>query len=211
MNKKAIIITVSSLALLGAGIGVWMYFRKKSSDKAEIDEFGVTEEEIEKSGGGVGAVDDSEYASNKQMKGSDMPLKIGSKGRRVAMLQALLNHYEGRDITVDGAFGNETRWALLKSGFPMCSIANQCEVNAVDFVELLKKTKSDKSFAKKYNPKSHEGMKKVYEKYSSARGSFGGKVRDKYQCFCEKSKGHYYSQACNCNEGDKELGRMVIG
>ncbi len=166
MNKKTIIITVSSIALLGASVGIWMYFKNKTSDKSEREELGETEEEIEESGGGIGNVDDSEYSSKNQLKGSTK-LKWGAKGRKIAMLQALLNHYEGRDITVDGEFGNETRWALLKSGFPMCSIPTQCEVSSTEFYELLKKTIKDKTFAKTYNPKTHSGMKLVYEKYKS--------------------------------------------
>lgn len=170
MNKKTIIITLSTVALIGAGVGFGLYLRNRNKKKDEDQErmdYGSTEKEIEKTGGGVGVVDESEYSSTKKIQGDTVPLKIGSKGRKVAMLQAILNHYYGQNISVDGIFGNETRFALLKNGFPSCTIAKTCEVDVFEFNKFLKKTVNDNSFKKQYNPSVNSDMKAVYTKFSS--------------------------------------------
>jgi len=171
MNKKAIIITVSSLLLLGAGVGVFLYFNNKSKDKKdkedkEEEDFGATKDVIEGLGGGVSDPDASEYSTKMKMVGSGYPLKIGSKGRRVALLQALLN-YNGADISVDGALGNQTRTALFKDGFLKCSIAKFCEVTKVEYGEMVKDIKDKESFKRQYNINVNPEMKAVWDKYKS--------------------------------------------
>ena len=169
MNKKTIIIGLSSIALIGAGIGTFLYFKNRKDNSIESEEYGMTEDEITKSGGDIGKVDETEFSSKDKIVGSK-DLKMGSKGRRVAILQALLNHYEGQNLTIDGAFGNKTRLALLAIGgsyLTRCAIPTKCEVTIIEFNNLLKKTKNDASFKKEYNPTTNKDMKAVYNKYSS--------------------------------------------
>lgn len=169
MNKKAIIITVSSILLVGAGIGTFVYFRNKKKKKEAAARGGdstPTAEEVKDMGGAMGEPDETEYTISQKISG-DKELKFGAKGRRVALLQALLNHLEGQSLKIDGAFGNQTRMALLKSGFPMCAIASQCDVTDIEFLEMMKEAKKDKSFFKKYNYKTNSEIKSVWDKYSS--------------------------------------------
>lgn len=168
MNKKTIIITISSIALVGAGIGTYFYFRNKSkNDGDSAIEDAV--KDAEKSGGAFGEVDESEYSAKNKVQG-DKELKFGSKGRKVAMLQALLNYYYGQKIKIDGAFGQQVRVALTNAGwkFRRCiASAEACKVTPSEFVEMLKKTKGDTTFKNRYNPKTNSAIKAVYNKYSS--------------------------------------------
>lgn len=184
MNKKAIIITISSIALIGAGIGLYFYFRKPTDDKGGDDKpDGLTEQQLKdllkditKQGGDLGNPDESEYSSKNKLVG-DTVLKIGSEGRRVAMLQALLNHYKGASpkLVIDGVFGDKTRIALADAGFKSCykavnyvsPVKIDCEVTTAEFLALLKRTEKDKTFSQKYSPNVNKDMKAVYDKYSS--------------------------------------------
>ncbi|MHA1988427.1 MAG: peptidoglycan-binding domain-containing protein [Promethearchaeota archaeon] len=173
MNKKVIIITVSSLALVGAGVGLFFYFRNKNKEtkreeSEEEEEYGATKDVIEEVGGAVGTADESEYSAKSRMEGASFPLKVGSKGKKVAILQAMLNEVEGQSLTVDGSFGNDTRYALLKSGFLKCGVAKYCEVSSYAFGELANEIKDKKKFASKFA----SSFKKVTSKYSSANGIF---------------------------------------
>lgn len=171
MNKKALIITLSSVALLGAGIGLFVYFKNKKD--AESSDGQLTDQQIKdlikaatQQGGAVGDADNTEYSAKDKMVG-DVVLKVGSKGRRVAMLQALLNHYKGGKLKIDGVFGNDTRLELLKNKYFSCAVPTMCEVGMDDFLALLKRTESDKTFSQKYSPNKNNDMKAVYDKYSS--------------------------------------------
>lgn len=166
MNKKTLIITVSSIALLGAGIGAFFYFKNRRDDKRVKEEGGETDKETKAGGGAKATVEEGEWSA-KALQAGSTKLKIGSKGRRVAMLQALLNHFEGQNLKIDGVFGNATRWALVKSGFPSCMNASQCEVTPVEFKEMLVKGTKSKTFLNKYNPKTNKDMAKVYSEYKS--------------------------------------------
>jgi len=171
MNKKTIIITASSIALLGAGIGLFLYFKNKENKREsaqEEKEYGATKDVIDEVGGAVGSVDESEYSAKTLMEGASFPLKVGSKGKKVAILQAMLNEVEGQKLTIDGVFGNDTRYALLKSGFLKCGVATYCEVTSFAFGELANKIKDKKSFANKYA----SSFKKVASQYSSVNGIF---------------------------------------
>lgn len=172
MKTNKIIIIVSSVLLAGAGVGTFLYFRNKNksesekSDKETKEELEKLRKELESLGGSLGEPDESEYSAKDKISGSSN-LKIGAKGRRVAMLQAILNYYEGESLKIDGAFGDKTRWALIKNGFPTCSVAKYCEVTDKEFTEMLKQTKGDKNFFKKYNYKTNPDIKSVWGKYSS--------------------------------------------
>jgi len=170
MNKKTIIIAVSSLALVGAGVGTYFYFRNKNKeskqDSEETEDYGATKDFIDEVGGVVSGADDSEYSTKEKMAGDNFPLKVSDKGRRVAILQAMLNEVEGKDLEVDGVFGNDTRFALLKSGFLKCGVAKYCEVSAYAFGGLSNKIKDKKKFTNKYA----NSFKKVASIYSSLDG-----------------------------------------
>jgi uncharacterized protein YxeA len=110
MNKKAIIITVSSLAIIGAGVGFYFYTRNKNKNNSLARE-GVEDEDSEatttpqstttptssgNSGKGCGG------AYTKQ----GFPLQKGSCGDNVVKLQKYLG------ITADGKFGSGTEKKL---------------------------------------------------------------------------------------------------
>jgi len=177
MNKKAIIITVSSILLLGAGVGVFMYYNNKNKKKSESEkeEYGETEKAMADLGGEVVTPDETEYSGKTKIKGDTFPLKNGSNGRNVAMLQALLNYNEGAGLTIDGAFGNATRQALIKSGFLSCmstgntalDLLRKCTVTKEDFTKITVARKDPAEFKKLYNVNNNPSIKKVWDKYSS--------------------------------------------
>lgn len=168
MNKKTIIITISSIALLGAGIGLLVYFNKKKKDEEETDDFGATVKDVENKGGGLGTVDETEFSASNPIVGSTS-FTVGSKGRKIAVLQALLNHYKKASpkLTIDGEFGGKTVKALFDAGYYKCAIAKTCNLSTEEFLKLFKLTENDKSFKNTYNPKVNVDMKAVYTKYSS--------------------------------------------
>lgn len=176
MNKKAIIITISSIALLGAGIGLYFYFRKPDDDKGGDDKpDGLTEQQlkdllkdIDKQGGDLANPDESEYSSKNKLVG-DKVLKISSEGRMVAMLQALLRHYKGatNKLVIDGVFGDKTRQALVDAGYQKCRLAATCEMPLQDFTILAKRAATDKTFKQRYAYNVNTDMKAVFDKYSS--------------------------------------------
>jgi len=163
---KTTIIAISSLLLIGAGVGTFMYFKRKKESELESEEYGASEKEVDKIGGELGQPDETEYSSKNKITGTKT-LKSGRKGRKVALLQALLNHYKGQKLKIDGVFGEKTRYALMRNGFPLCASARTCEVTTIEFLDLLKKSKNDKSFKKQYNINTNSDMKAVWDKYSS--------------------------------------------
>lgn len=176
MNKKAIIITVSSIALLGAGVGLYFYFKGKNKEKSENDNTNSPTEqqlkdllkEIEKQGGNLGKSDETEFSAKNKIIG-DKVLKIGAEGRRIAMLQALLKHYKGATskLKIDGVFGDMTRQALVDADYFKCRLASTCELTDTEFIALMKRAEKDKTFAQNYAQNKNADMKAVYDKYSS--------------------------------------------
>jgi len=92
-------------------------------------------------------------------------LKYGTAGRKVAVLQALLNHYKGENLKIDGDFRYNTSQALIRNGY--CTSTGSCEMSLTDFVSLLELSANDNSFKTKYSPNTNADMKAVYAKYSS--------------------------------------------
>lgn len=167
MDTKKIIIIASSVLLVGAGIGAFMYFKgKRKESEEEVSDLGETKKVIDDLGGGVSSPSEDEYSEKQKVKGSSYPLKVGSKGRRVALLQAILQ-YNGADIGIDGAFGNETRYALLKEGFPNCSIAKYCNISKTEYGALVVEIQNKEDFKNQFNINNNLSMKKVWDKYSS--------------------------------------------
>ena len=169
MKTKNIIILTSSIFLLGAGVGTFFYFRNKKKleeSTNEEEEYGETEKHIDELGGSVANPSEEEYSEKQKVSGSNYPLKIGSKGRKVAVLQSALK-YDGANISIDGSFGNQTRFALLKSGFASCVVASSCSVSKIDFGKMLGEIKDLDRFKKQYNINNNTSMKKVWDKYKS--------------------------------------------
>lgn len=209
MNKKALIITIGAVLLVGIGAGVAIhYYNKNKKEKegeteTEDDEPTAKElkdliDEMAKAGGSKGNPDATETSILNPLEGDNV-LKIGSNGRKVAMLQALLNHYTGAKLKIDGNFGDKTREAVYKTGNLSCATtlqkaslgfnaAKTCGVSAADFLSLLNRTKTDPTFAQKYASNRNNDMKAVYEKYSSVSGC---RCRNEIgQCVpCSRGKG----------------------
>ena len=169
MNKKEIIILISgSILLTGAGIAAYhLWFKDKDSGSIDVEKL---QKDLGKIGGEVATPSADEYSSNVKQLGKytgGTTMSVGDEGRKVALLQALLNHYENAGLKIDGLFGNNTRFALLKSGFVRCSIPANCEITMADLKKYLDKTKTDASFNKAYSVSTNRDMKAVYDKYSS--------------------------------------------
>jgi hypothetical protein len=103
-NKKILTISLVALGLAGAGFGVYWYLRKKSKKVVEETETNNNTTNVI-----IGA-----------SRNDDFPLKKGSKGERVKMLQEFINIYakmkniSGVDLKPDGDFGSGTEAALQK-------------------------------------------------------------------------------------------------
>ncbi len=163
--KKELIITLSAIALLGAGLGLVMYFNNKKNtgtgDKGEGDKGDEkkAEEEVEE------IVDDTEYSDGNPIQGSELPLRLGSKGRRVAMLQAALNKTKGANLIIDGDFGQKTVDALKKQALIHCIGYMGCELSKDQWAKIVNEAVKDAGFKKYAN--GNTGMLSVYKKYSS--------------------------------------------
>lgn len=88
---------------------------------------------------------DNEIGSNKAQPSSDAyPLKIGSYGAKVHVLQQALNKL-GAGLTVDGKFGQQTHKAVynVPYGFGglnlMCGVGYNCEVTYNNWQNIIKK------------------------------------------------------------------------
>jgi len=162
-QTKNIIIIGSSILLIGAGIGAYYLFFKDKEDST-IPDLDKLAKDLGKKGGGLGEVDESEYSKNNLIPGSQI-LKTGASGRKIAVLQALLNHYKGEKLVIDGDFGAKTRDALIKHRY--CNKLTACEMTITEFLTLFKRTETDPTFKQTYSPNVNAAMKAVYEKYSS--------------------------------------------
>ena len=189
-TKTKIIIGSIAVLVVGVGIGVGLHYynkakkEKEQENETETDDDEPTAAELKKliadmakAGGEKANPDGTETSILNPLAGANV-LKIGAKGRKVAMLQALLNHYKGAKLKIDGDFGDKTREAVYNTGNLSCATtlqklslginaANTCGVSAVEFLALLNKTKTDPTFTQKYASNKNNDMKAVYEKYSS--------------------------------------------
>ena len=103
-------------SFIGVGAATGTYFLVKFLIKGgEEGEADKTADDIEEGVKEVtGKPDITEPAARDKIPSTGFPLKIGSRGKKVVMLQALSNFQKGTDITVDGKFGGEVRDALIK-------------------------------------------------------------------------------------------------
>lgn len=169
MTQKQIILIVSGgILLTAAGIGAYhLWFKDKTNSNSDLDKL---QKDLGNTGGEVAKPSQDEYSSNIKQAGSykgGSAIAVGDEGRKVALTQALLNHYENAGLKIDGLFGNATRLALLKSGFVRCTVAATCEISMADLNKYLTKTKTDSTFNKNYSVSTNKQMKAVYDKYSS--------------------------------------------
>lgn len=169
MTKKQIILIISGgILLTAAGIGAYhLWFKDKTHSNSDLDKL---QKDLGNTGGEVAKPSQDEYSSNIKQAGSykgGSAIAVGDEGRKVALMQALLNHYENAGLKIDGLFGNATRLALLKSGFVRCTVAATCEISMADLNKYLTKTKTDSTFNKNYSVTTNKQMKAVYDKYSS--------------------------------------------
>lgn len=95
----------------------------------------------------VGSLSDDEISSMGKKEGKDSyPLKVGSTGANVYVLQEALNSL-GRDIEVDGIFGEETYNAVNDTpyGFGLlnftCGIGYACSVTYNNWKDIIEKAR----------------------------------------------------------------------
>jgi hypothetical protein len=69
--------------------------------------------------------------AQKPAPGSVFPLKKGSRGPQVILLQKFLNHQYGAKLKVDGIWGNDTEKALKAAGQP--NVINESNFLAAEF------------------------------------------------------------------------------
>jgi peptidoglycan hydrolase-like protein with peptidoglycan-binding domain len=108
--------------------------------------------------GGVGTVGSGETTTKTKIPSTPYPLKVGSVGRSVVILQGWLA-FKGESIDVDGRFGQQTANAVSKYLSSDCVTVMgkivRCEISSKKMDELvLKDTKTEKfkNFFKKYYP-----------------------------------------------------------
>ncbi len=157
-QKKKII--VASLAVGAAGIlGYfgWQYLKKKKEAKstAELDESlkpatAIPHYEIPVAVSKPGAITKLSYTSTPSIPKSDFPLKKGSKGENVRILQEALIAKYGKTILpkygADGDFGTETLNALKKAGLP--STINESTFNVLTQTEKVDRSALGKDLYK---------------------------------------------------------------
>lgn len=162
MQKKWIYIGLGVVAV-GATIGFISYRNKK----AVKDALSKSDNTLEGSGGSKGSETyeaGTEEQSSVQFKPSVLltptTMKIGSKGRPVALIQSYMNYKYGTNLNVDGRYGSELRDALrdklgwycgwYKMGDSTCTITST-ESPAKDALSsLLSDAAFKKQFGKDY-------------------------------------------------------------
>lgn len=167
MNKKLVIGIIVGVVVIGTVTGIVIYNKNKNKSGGGND--GGSSDG--KGGSSSGSdTPTSEEQSTIDKLPSDTVIKIGSKGRKVAMYQAWLNWKYGAGLTVDGRFGDSLMKAARKHldstcglsvksiGDTECRLDNNYKVNKLLTVDLR-----NPAFSKymKYG----NGIQKVFSQY----------------------------------------------
>ena len=99
--------TLGGLVLTYFGYSIWKANKNKNlAEKGQRLETGST----------TGSTDDNTQSSDERKESRDsLPMKVGSYGYKVSLLQSALNKL-GASLTVDGKFGNATFDAIGENG-----------------------------------------------------------------------------------------------
>ena len=110
MNKKTLYIIGGSV--FGVIMGAFAFKLIKANRDKQNAQGGIVFDK----GDDVGSVDDNTQSSEGSKESRDsFPLKVGSYGYKVSLLQSALNTL-GSSLTVDGKFGNKTYDAVGEHG-----------------------------------------------------------------------------------------------
>lgn len=104
MNKKKLVLLLGGAAVLSALIGIYFIFRGKGKN--------VTAKVVEPEKPKTTTPTVNTKTTNTSVS-SDFPLQLGSKGKWVILLQAMLNFLNNAKLTLDGDFGNNTKNAIV--------------------------------------------------------------------------------------------------
>jgi peptidoglycan hydrolase-like protein with peptidoglycan-binding domain len=162
MNKKLMWIIVASTVLVGSGIALYVFSNKdKKGNGKNGGEADTSDTDV------LSSPDETEYSLSNKIAGDDV-LQVGSKGRKVAMLQAILNHFYNAGLGIDGAFGDGTKNAVrIHLKYMTCFGTSKCTIDSKDTKALFNKAAKTKSFTSKYNVNRNADIKRVWDKYSS--------------------------------------------
>ena len=142
MKKQTLYIIGGSLFGITMGYFAFKIYRAKQDKKnAELEV--VVEEEVE------GTIDQNTQSSVGAKESRDsFPLKVGSYGYRVSLLQSALNKL-GASLTVDGKMGAETYDAIGEHGglswydwSIACEVGYWCELDKSNYGEILSNASS---------------------------------------------------------------------
>lgn len=167
-NKKLIIGIAIGVVLIGAASGIGYYYYNKNKKK------GSGGSDDTKGGGGTSSggsdTPTTEERSSSEKLPSDAIIKIGSKGRKVAMYQAWLNWKYGAGLTIDGKFGDSMMKAIRKYLSSTCGVSvagvgdTDCRIdNNYKVNQLISKDFSNPDFGKYM--KADKGVQKVFNDY----------------------------------------------
>lgn len=139
MNQKTIyIIGGSVLAITLTYFGVKIYQANKDKKSAELEEQDLSNDNDEKNGV-LGAGQQGSQSPKKS--NNSFPMKVGSYGNRVMILQSALNNL-GASLTVDGKFGQNTYKAISDYSGEwgrLCRIGFSCGLTKDEYDAVLKK------------------------------------------------------------------------
>jgi len=136
MKKTIYIVGGSVIGIVLAYLGYDLYRTNKSKNEAiENKTDGGADED-------GGLPDGQESSKEKKQSRDSFPLKVGSYGFKVFLLQSALNKI-GSDLTVDGKFGQKTYDALLdtKQLNYFCNIGQFCGVDRAQYLKILSNAK----------------------------------------------------------------------
>ena len=123
MKKKGLFIVGGILILAAAGIGVYLYIRKKKEKEGGLIEGSVTLIDVAPSTPSTPYVPSTPTSSNtvatsskfESLNTGSFPIKKGQTSKLVYLLQSVLNYVYGAGLTPDGVFGSKTETALNKA------------------------------------------------------------------------------------------------
>ncbi len=122
-KRKKILIGLGVLGTGVAGFLGWNYWRNKKKAKQEEDSTSATD-----------VMNTNTNTSAPSIKNDEFPLKRGSKGNRVTLLQNALVKKYGANILpkygVDGMFGKEVEAALVRAKMPT-------SINEANYIKLV--------------------------------------------------------------------------
>lgn len=144
MKKQTLYIIGGSLFGITMGYFAFKIYRAKQDKKNAQSGVDFEEEGVE------GTIDPNTESSVGAKESRDsFPLKVGSYGYKVSLLQSALNKL-GASITVDGKFGSKTYEAIGEHGglgwttwSVACEVGYWCELKKDNYLEILSNASSE--------------------------------------------------------------------